>query len=42
MSVRVGLCGMVVEVGRPGTPIPGCGVVPERDEAPRRPASQRH
>lgn len=41
MSVRVGLRGMVVEVDRPGTLIPGRGVVVERDEAPRRPPSQR-
>jgi hypothetical protein len=41
MSVHVGLRGMVVEVGRPGTLIPGRGVVAERDEPPRRPASQR-
>ena len=36
MSVHVGLLGMVVEVDRPGTLIPGRGVVPERDAAPRR------
>ena len=41
MSVHLGLRGMVVEVDRPGTLIPGRGVVPERDEAPRRPAPER-
>ncbi len=41
MSVHVGLRGMVVEVARPGTLIPGRGVVAERDEALRRPARQR-
>ena len=35
MSVHVGLRGMVVEVDRPGTLIPGRGVVPERDDALR-------
>ena len=38
MSVHAGLRGMVVEVDRPGTLIPGRGVVPEREGAPRRPA----
>jgi hypothetical protein len=33
MSVRVGLRGMVVEVDRPGTLIPGRGVVADRDGA---------
>ena len=33
MSVHIGLRGMVVEVDRPGTLIPGRGVVPERDDA---------
>ena len=32
MSVHVGLRGMVVEVDRPGTLIPGRGVVPERND----------
>ncbi len=43
MSVHVGLSGMVVEVDRPGTLIPGRGVVPERDGPlqPHRPASRR-
>ena len=35
MSVHVGLRGMVVEVDQTGTAIPGWGVVPERDGAPR-------
>ena len=34
MSVRVGLRGMLVEVDRPGTLIPGRGVVPEREAPP--------
>jgi hypothetical protein len=33
MSVQVGLRGMVVEVDRPGTLIPGRGVVADRDGA---------
>ncbi len=41
MSVHVGLSSMVVEVDRPGTLIPGRGVVAERDGAPRRAAPQR-
>jgi hypothetical protein len=43
MSVHVGLRGMVVEVDRPGTLIPGRGVVAERErnDAPRRFAPPR-
>lgn len=37
MSVHVGLRGMVVEVDRPGTLIPGRGVVVDRREPVRRP-----
>jgi hypothetical protein len=36
MSIRVGLRGMVVEVDRPGTLIPGRGAVAEHIGAPRR------
>jgi hypothetical protein len=41
MSVHVGLRGMVIEVDRPGTLIPGRDVVVDRPVAPRRPAPQR-
>jgi hypothetical protein len=41
MRVHVALRGMVVEVDRPGTLNPGRGVVAERPDAPRRPASRR-
>ena len=41
MSVRSGFRGMVVEVDRPGTLIPGRGVVAERPFEPRRPAARR-
>ncbi len=36
MSVHLGLSGMVLEVDRPGTPIPGRDVVAERPAEPRR------
>jgi hypothetical protein len=39
MRVRSGDRGMVVEVDRPGTLIPGRGVVAEPPFAPRRPAA---
>ncbi len=41
MSVRSGFRGVVVEVDRPGTLIPGRGVVAERPFEPRRPPARR-
>ena len=41
MSDHAGLRGMVVEVDRPGTLIPGRGVVAERPFEPRRTAARR-
>jgi len=41
ISVHVGYRGMVIEVDRPGTLIPGRDVVVERDPPPRRPAPTR-
>ena len=41
MSVHVTLRGMVIEVDRPGTLIPGRDVVVDREAALRRPVPQR-
>ena len=41
MSVHVGLRGMVIEVDRPGTLIPGRDVVADRHEPTRRAAPKR-
>jgi hypothetical protein len=41
MSVHLGARGMIIEVDRPGTLIPGRGVVADRREPARRPAPQR-
>ncbi len=41
ISVRAGFRGMVVEVDRPGTLIPGRNLVADRREPARRPAPQR-
>ncbi|MDI9849518.1 hypothetical protein QM467_15790 [Rhodoblastus sp. 17X3] len=41
MSVHVGLRGMVIEVDRPGTLIPGRDVVPDRREPIKRTTPKR-
>ena len=41
MSVRSGFRGMLVEVDRPGTLIPGRDAVAERPYEPRRPQARR-